>query len=168
MPLTHNEYKYRKLLELRPDLVSRIHSYIEPGNFDDCWKWNKGHDKYGYAQFTWRYEGKQHNIKVHRLLWYLATGKLPEDVKHLCNNKSCVNIHHLQGDTHFQNMQDAMNDGLLKRNHLSQDDVRQIHILRSQGFTQQAIASHLGTSHVQVSRILSGRSRHNIYKEFHP
>jgi hypothetical protein len=157
---------YTGLLKYRPDSISRIHSYIEPSGFDDCWKWTKSH-AHGYAQFVWRYEGKKHNIRVHRLLWFLATGQLPEDVKHLCNNKSCVNIHHLQGDTLLQNIHDAMNDGLHKGNPLSPDDVRQIHILRSQGFTQQAIADHFGVTRPCISLILYGRSRHNIYKEFH-
>jgi antitoxin component HigA of HigAB toxin-antitoxin module len=158
---------YTGLLKYRPDLISRIHSYIVPSNFDDCWNWMKEYLE-GYATFRWGYKGNKHRIQVHRFLWYLATGQLPEVVKHLCNNKSCVNIHHLQGDTLLQNIHDAMNDGLTKGDPLSPDDVRQIHILRSQGLTLQAIADVVGTAKSYVCQILSGKKRPDIYKEFHP
>jgi len=158
---------YIGLLKYRPDLIFKIYSYIEPSRLDNCWRWTKGYNG-GYPQYTWRHEGQKHFIIVHRFLWYLATGQLPEVVKHLCNNRSCVNIYHLQGDTDHKNIHDAMNDGLRKGNPLSPDDVRQIHILRSQGLTQQAIAGHFGVSQSCIQLILSGKNWPDIYKEFHP
>ena len=51
---------------------------------------------------------------------------------------------------------------------LSDETCRQIFRLRDQGLSQRKIAAQIGCGQPQVSHILSGKKRRNIYLEFHP
>lgn len=51
---------------------------------------------------------------------------------------------------------------------LSDDSCRRIFQLRIQGLTQCKIAAYLNCGQAQVSKILSGKKRREIYLEFHP
>ena len=51
---------------------------------------------------------------------------------------------------------------------LSDDACRKIFLLRAQGLLQKQIAAQSDCSRAQVSHVLSGKCRRNIYAEFHP
>ena len=66
-------------------------------------------DKFGYG-IVW------HNKKTwrhHRLVWTEHYGEIPKGliVRHLCHNKSCVNIEHLAVGTNKDNRQDDVDAG---------------------------------------------------------
>ena len=50
-----------------------------------CWVWKGSKDKDGYGRFS--VKGK--SISSHRFSFLVATGQLPEQVMHKCNNPSC-------------------------------------------------------------------------------
>ena len=66
-------------------------------------------DEDGYAQI--KRNGK--HWYVHRLVWTNHYGKIPEGniIRHLCNNKLCINPAHLAMGTHSDNVQDRVDAG---------------------------------------------------------
>lgn len=62
-----------------------------------CWHLNKSVNRNGYAQLTWRENGKLSNT-AHRLAYTALVGPIPDGLvlDHLCRNRRCVNPAHLE------------------------------------------------------------------------
>ena len=91
---------------------------IDLGN---CWVWTGTQDKYGsYNRVATRHAG----VGAHRVSFWLATGRVPAIVDHLCENRLCVRPSHLEDVlTHEENnrrYQPEYRDALLKELGLSQ------------------------------------------------
>lgn len=93
---------------------------------NECWEWLGQKDPRGYGKMT---------VRAHRLSWILHNGvMIPEGnyILHSCDNKSCVNPAHLNPGTAQQNIQEAIDHGLLVRgtdnpaSKLTEEDVRNI------------------------------------------
>ena len=80
----------------------------------DCWEWTGPTDKRGYARVC--YKGTL--FYVHRLMWTVLVGAIPEDryIDHLCRNTSCVNPDHLEVVTHAENVRRGMTGKVNHRN----------------------------------------------------
>jgi hypothetical protein len=83
-----------------------------------CLEWQGTKNKQGYGLVATRYgDGritkKPHNYKVHRVMWEIHHGKIPDGlvVCHHCDNPSCINIDHLFLGTLIDNYQDCYNKG---------------------------------------------------------
>ena len=71
-----------------------------------CWECPHT-NKSGYGtDITVTVCGQTKYIKPHRASVYVHTGEYPELVRHLCDNKRCVNPDHLCGGSHKQNCAD--------------------------------------------------------------
>lgn len=118
-----------------------------------CWEWLGFIKDTGYGQFT--YEGrKQHG--AHRVSWCLASGTWPRDcVLHHCDNRKCVRPDHLFVGSRADNMRDMNAKGRYRAGRkyrgeqhpnrvLTDDLVRRIRLMRSQGIKFRVIASTLG------------------------
>jgi hypothetical protein len=97
-----------------------------------------------------------------------AKGPIPDGmmVRHLCHNRACVNVDHLEIGTAKQNTQDmilAGRDRLVgQKNYmakLSQDNVLQI---RASNASSQKLADQFGVSRSCISKIKRGESWRNI------
>jgi HNH endonuclease len=60
----------------------------------------------GYARMTWREEGRQFGVLVHRASWVHFDGQIPDGLTvdhHVCNRHTCVKRSHLRLLTNFEN-----------------------------------------------------------------
>jgi len=78
------------------------------GSANDCWNWVGAIKDNGYGNFY--ADGK--TISAHRAAYILAYGTiLSEQIMHTCDNRRCVNPHHLLNGTRQQNMEDMVLKG---------------------------------------------------------
>jgi hypothetical protein len=125
-----------------------------------CWIWQKGKDKDGYGQFSF----KNRNYKAHRVAYRLYVGPIPKgmQVLHKCDNTSCVNPKHLFLGTNDDNTVDMVQkDRQAKgedsaRAKLTEDQVREIKKRLAGPETATNIARDYPVSRKAVSLIKIG------------
>jgi hypothetical protein len=97
--------------------LDRYSSYVDTspglGPKGDCWEWKASTDNYGYGHFSITKNGKQINIKAHRMAVEAFTNHLipvGKCVMHKCDNPKCVKIlTHLILGTTLDNSNDKIN-----------------------------------------------------------
>jgi hypothetical protein len=131
---------------------------------DTCWNWTGRLDVGGYGRFS---QGDGHWTKAHRASYQLYKGPIAEGliVRHMCNNRKCVNPDHLELGTHKDNTADMFRtnppDRKGNKSHskkICEEDAREIRQWREFGYTQQVIGDMFGLRQGQVSRIVAGKS----------
>jgi len=99
-----SEYEQTKLFEL-----------IKKGKFNlnNCFEWDGPFDKNNYGITTLTIEKSKKTWKVHRLMYYLLLGDIPDGmlVCHACDNPKCFNLCHLFLGTAKDNSQDREQKG---------------------------------------------------------
>ncbi|MHB1933614.1 MAG: HNH endonuclease [Leptospirillum sp.] len=127
----------------------------------------------GYGYLGVKGKGK----RAHVLAYEVYKGPIPPGlfVCHHCDNRKCLNPHHLFLGTPTDNAQDAVKKGRWIRgsrvgsSKLKQSDIEEIFLLRSQGWTQRAIADKFGVTNGLISMILSGkRWKYSKLHEYFP
>lgn len=128
-----------------------------------CWEYTLGKDKDGYGIY------KQQ--KAHRVAYELWNGEIPAGqlVRHKCDNPPCVNPEHLEIGTHRDNMRDMVERGRHgaktcpqsfprgekhTNSKLTEDDVREIRILRGFGFTFKELGNIYGICRQSATNIV--------------
>lgn len=130
----------------------------------DCWEWKGTKKGNGYGQFF--FDG--HRWIAHRAAWTFAFGEIPKGlaVCHRCDNPRCVRPDHLFLGTWAENNQDRHRKGRSGaakgeqngKARLTEDSVRQIRHLHTQGFGYRAIARRFSMSRSAIAHIVQGRS----------
>lgn len=133
-----------------------------------CWVWTASRNSNGYGQIG-RGPAGAGNWQAHRAAWVLEYGPIPDGVcvLHRCDNPLCVRPDHLFLGTHKDNSQDMVRKGRHalhgkgahsgERHHLAKITDATAREIRSSPETGRAMASRLGLSEAQVSRIRTGR-----------
>ena len=136
---------------------------------DKCWPWtgSKGKEGRGYWRPSWRHESIKHVAA--RVALALAEDRIVgEDdyVLHSCDTPNCCNPKHLRVGTLQDNADDRTKRG--RNNHvfgpshpktsLTEDDVRLVRTLRSEGWSDGMLSFHFNVSRGVVNQILSGKS----------
>lgn len=84
------------------DIAPRILERSVPIPIAGCWVWMAGTNNSGYGAMT--VHGKP--VGAHRASYMAFVGEIPPglDVHHICNNRMCVNPHHLEAVTRSKNL----------------------------------------------------------------
>ncbi len=71
-----------------------------------CWEWNLSCSSSGYGQFTYR----KRYWNTHRYVWEFHNGTIENGavIRHLCHNRKCCNILHLNIGSHKDNYNDSV------------------------------------------------------------
>lgn len=103
--------------------LTRIRAGQVENTTTGCLEWVKFKCQ-DYGQLS--YQGK--TWYVHRLVYHLAFGEIPEgkDILHRCNNPACGNLEHLYAGTHQQNMKDRDRTGILRTSLLGNTNAKSI------------------------------------------
>ena len=128
-----------------------------------CWQWTGGVGANGYSKV--KVGGKC--LSGHRIAYTLTKGEPRGVVCHSCDNPLCINPEHLFDGTCADNSSDMVSKmrhtNIIGENHwktkLSDNDVKQVRALLSEGLSQQKIADMFGVNQTQISRIKRGTSR---------
>lgn len=134
------------------------------------WLWQDAPNGQGYGRFyVCTLPRKKLHVTPSRFMFTLRYGHTDLFVLHTCDVPLCVNYNHLYAGTQLDNMRDKAernrynpnpNMGEKHQNaHFTNEDIRQIFRLRSQGYLQREIAELLGTSRSYIGQILRGKWR---------
>jgi predicted DNA-binding protein (UPF0251 family) len=148
-----------------------------------CWEWQGGKGGTGYG--TVKVEGRM--VLAHRIAFELVNGPIPpgKNVCHHCDNPPCVRPDHLFTGSQSDNIKDAVRKGRVIRppqdtitsNHppetvargerhgkskLTAEKVREMRLLRAEGWTHRQLAVHFGISRGTVGFVLNGTTWQHI------
>lgn len=116
------------------------------------WLGTKHSKGYGCIRFKRKME------KVHRVIWELMKGPIPEGmhVLHACDNPECCEINHLELGTNRDNIEDKIRKDRSGKK-LCIEKVREIKRLIALGFLSQGeIADQFGVCSCTISHIKRG------------
>lgn len=123
-----------------------------------CVEWQGSLTSGGYGSINI----KDKKIAVHRLSYQHHKGKIPakDVVRHICNNKICVNPEHLIIGTHSDNMRDIVQSNTHNKGYipLADSDVVNIRKRYSRGESLSSLAKKYNRSISNISQVVSGKS----------
>lgn len=153
--------------------LSRFLRNVTPRQIELCWEWQGCLDSEGYGAFMISRSattGARSVVKAHRLSWILSNQEnIPcgQLIRHDCDNRSCVNPHHLRPGTNSDNISDAIARGRRKYtkgeinvSQLTDVSVRSIRErYAAGGVTQKELGEEYGVSRSTICGVISGRRR---------
>jgi HNH endonuclease len=136
---------------------------------NECIVWNGARDRDGYGR-VYLPKTNSFDWKVHRVVWSLYWQKeIPEGLwlLHQCDNPPCCNPYHFRLGTNTENTLERDIRGRTAKMYglknpqtkLTDEQVREIRLLRQRGFLQREIAEKFNVKSCYISEILSGKKR---------
>jgi len=155
----------------KQDPLTRLMSHVNV-TAEGHWLWTGKHRTGLHLE----YGGTRLNgvtMSSHRAMWIVKKGPIPKefDLLHQCGETLCCNPDHIRLGTKIENQQEAIaarngahwsqgtNHHLAKFTEMQISQIRHMH---SQGYQQKDIAEELGTSPMQVSRIVRRKTWKHI------
>lgn len=126
-----------------------------------CWEWLKPTNG-DYGRLRW--DGRR--SLAHRIAYQLYTKRVPSKlVLHHCDNRPCINPHHLYEGTHFENTRDCFerNPDSLVQIKLSEEDIPKIFALRKRGMLHREIAEQFNVGLGAIAHVLKRVSWQHVH-----
>jgi hypothetical protein len=138
---------------------------------DGCWLWMGAKFWNGYGCF--RIDPKGNTMNAHRAAWKLFVGAIAPKLQvcHRCDVRACVNPSHLFLGTTQENTADKYNKGRQARgdkhgmSKLTEDDVRLILSLHTEGWSAKEIAEWFGVTYKTTWLVTTRRSWRHIRED---
>jgi hypothetical protein len=94
-----------------PTFARRVFAHVDASG--DCWEW-RGAKTHGYGVINRGGKGTG-NEQAHRAVWLLLVGEIPDgfQLDHLCRNRACVNVDHLEPVTAAENKRRGFSSAVL-------------------------------------------------------
>jgi predicted XRE-type DNA-binding protein len=153
---------------MQQNFIPRIDFEIDPvtGCFN-CTSHKPG--KRGYPRFNVDIDGEKKCTPVHRVVYEFFNGKIPKNrnvvVRHLCDNKMCINPKHLSLGSQQDNLNDAKRNRRIPRGEqrsnakLTAEKVAEIKKLyREKKYNQYELSPLFGVSRGCICSIVRGKS----------
>lgn len=150
---------------LDDDLLKRFHRSYDRRGDAECWPWTKATVGKGYGQI--KATRQRHNLYAHRVAYIAAQGGPIADrrqVRHSCDNPSCVNPGHLSVGTSVDNHMDMrlrerhLVNGKSVQSDLTWQKVNEIRALLKVGVKQIDLAERYNVGQTTISRIALGQA----------
>jgi hypothetical protein len=127
----------------------------QSGGLLACWEWVGAISTEGYGACN----NRENCQRAHRVSWELHHGPIPAgmSVLHSCDNRLCVNPHHLHLGTHRDNMDEVVKRG--RRAQYSADTVEAIREAHSGGMSYAVLTLRFGVSRATIWKIVHNRGR---------
>ncbi len=124
---------------------------------NDCWDWLGHKDHLGYGRFN--IDGKI--FATHRVSYELYKGEIPKGlvIRHMCNNRKCVNPNHLETGTQKDNLGDAVKSGTMLKKITLEQKQQIFNLLNQKTVKEIANMFNLTDSHIYRMK------RNNVDKE---
>lgn len=139
-------------------------------NKKDCWEWTSSL-RNGYGAF--KIDGKVQ--QTHRISWKIYNGEIPDGkyICHKCDNRKCVNPHHLFLGSPRDNVLDAISKNRMfdirrcrrlrgdehqfsKLNYEKADDIRKLYL--SNNWSQRKLAEKFNVHRSTIRAVLSRKT----------
>lgn len=128
-----------------------------------CIVWTGNTDGRGYGSIKRRKGDQCNRIGVHRLAYAMHVAPIQSNlsIMHLCDNKLCVNPHHLVMGTQKANMYDLRRKGGAhhgvkhSRSKLTEQQVIEIRKLAGHGYLHKDLAEQFGVSRSTISKVVT-------------
>ena len=90
--------------DYRLTVRARVHARSQRSE-NGCIEWTGGRDRYGYGKFNLVVDGRRRQTGAHRAAWLADLGDIPDGlvIDHLCRNRACVNVEHMELVTGAEN-----------------------------------------------------------------
>jgi len=138
---------------MRQPIKERLIRYTQIDSNTGCWNWSGYRDRDGYGNINIGRSPHQ----AHRVSYSEYKGSFDESlqVRHICDNPSCINPEHLELGTHRDNMRDKkIRDRVKGERHpkakLTEKDVLAI---RMSTVSQSQLARDLGLNQSFIGKI---------------
>jgi hypothetical protein len=133
---------------------------------DECWVWQGNLNSNGYG----RYPVNNQLVLAHRVSYQYFFGEIPKgmNVCHSCDNRKCINPHHLWLGTQSENLKDAVAKNRMYRPNtnahrngntkLTWPKVNEIRKMYQRGLRKKEIAQLFLVSPSSIGDIISERT----------
>jgi len=140
--------------------------YKNTKQVDDCMIWTKSLDVDRYGIYSYIENGVRKTHRAHRFSYELNYGPISPGkmIRHLCNNRSCINPKHLIEGTHAENMKDVALSDIQKGSNHSKAKLNEKQVLKikkmliENRLSYAEIAKQFSVSKETISAIKNNRS----------